>query len=146
MSAILQKTIVKRRIWALARLAGLGGIFVFFYLGTKDIINMNLMFGPCGFRQDYGLPCPTCGMITSAMAFASGRFITAFYTQPAGFVLNMAFAVIAVLSVFTAVTGKEFVVVRKFIEQLKIGWLVVAVLVIVVAGWAVLLARALTSQ
>lgn len=146
MTGILQKTTAKSRIWAIAVLVCLLGVFVFFYLGTKDIINMNLMFGPCGFKQSYGLPCPTCGMITSTSAFVSGKFISAFYIQPAGFVLNLVLTIITALSFFTAITGREFVIVRRFIDQLKIGYLIAALLIIIAAGWAVLLARALMAQ
>jgi hypothetical protein len=42
---------------------------------------------PCGFRQRYNLPCPTCWMTTSVIAFAQGKILESFYIQPAAALL-----------------------------------------------------------
>ncbi len=100
---------------------------------------------PCGFKQRFGLPCPTCGMTTSMIAFCQGKIIEAFYIQPAMGLFCCVLVIIAVLSLFTGVFGVYFEFIRRFFTQVKIRYIIAALLVIVAAGWAVTLARALAA-
>jgi hypothetical protein len=61
----------------------------------------------CGWIAGLGMPCPSCGM-TTAFAFASrGALLDAFATQPAGAVLALAAAIVALIAAWTAVTGSR---------------------------------------
>lgn len=95
----------------------------------------------CGFKQKYGLPCPTCGMTTSAFAFAGGRIFEAFYIQPAAAVLCGVLAVSAFLAFLIAVFGVHFGFLKRFFSEVKIKYIVLALIIIVAAGWAVTWAR-----
>jgi len=98
---------------------------------------------PCGFKQEYGLPCPTCGMTTSALAFAQGRIFESFYIQPAAALLCSIMVVSAFLAFLVAVFGIYFRFVKRFFVEVKIRHIILALIVILAAGWAVTLARAL---
>jgi hypothetical protein len=104
---------------------------------------INPWAGPCGFKQKYGLPCPTCGMTTSAVAFAGGKIFESFYIQPAAAFLCCVLAVSAFLAFVTAVFGVYFDFIRRFFAKVKIRYIILALIVIVAVGWAVTLARAL---
>jgi hypothetical protein len=61
----------------------------------------------CGWIAGIGIPCPSCGM-TTAFAFAArGSFLEAFSTQPAGALLALAAAIVAVMAVWTACSGSR---------------------------------------
>lgn len=49
-----------------------------------------LGFAPCGFREFFGGPCPTCGVTTSASHAARGELLAAWQTQPLGLVILLA--------------------------------------------------------
>ncbi len=101
---------------------------------------------PCGFRQKYNLPCPTCGMTTSVTAFAQGKILESFYIQPAAALLCCVLVVTAVLSLFIAVFGVYFSFLNRFFTEVKIRYIILALIVIIAAGWAVTLARALAAN
>ncbi len=100
----------------------------------------------CGFKQKYGLPCPTCGMTTSASAFAQGRIFEAFYIQPAAALLCSVLAVSAFLAFIIAVFGVYFGFIKRFFAEVKIRYIILALIIIIAAGWAVTLARACISD
>jgi len=100
----------------------------------------------CGFRQRYNLPCPTCSMTTSARAFAQGRILESFYIQPAAGLLCSMLAVSAFLAFFVAVFGVYFRFLERFFAQVKIKYIILALIVIIACGWAVTLARALAAM
>ena len=101
---------------------------------------------PCGFRQRYNLPCPTCGVTTSVLAFAQGKIIESFYIQPAAALLCCVLALSAFLAFFVAVSGVYFGFLNRFFTEVKIKYIVLALIVIVAASWAVTLARALAAN
>jgi hypothetical protein len=101
---------------------------------------------PCGFRQRYNLPCPTCGMTTSIKAFAQGKIFESFYIQPAAALLCSVLAVSASFSLFIAVSGIYFDFLNRFFDEIKIKYVVLALIIIVAIGWAVTLARALAAN
>ena len=122
------------------------GLFGFFRLAANGKIDIGLLLGPCGFKQRYGLPCPTCGITTSAVAFAQGKIFESFYIQPAGALLCCVLAVSAFLALFTAVFGVYFSFIRRFFIEVKIKHIILALIIIVASGWAVTLARALAGS
>ena len=101
---------------------------------------------PCGFKQKYDLPCPSCGMTTSVVAFAQGRIFESFYIQPAAAFLCSVLVVTAILSFLILVFGVYFVFLERFFNEGKVKHIILAVLIIIVAGWAVTLARALAAK
>jgi hypothetical protein len=101
---------------------------------------------PCGFKQRYDLPCPTCGVTTSVVAFAQGKILESFYIQPAAALLCCVLAVSAFLAFFVAVFGVYFDFLNRFLTGIKIKYVIIALIVIVAVGWAVTLARALAAN
>ncbi len=124
---------------------GIIAVFAFLWLSAKGIINIGLLFGPCGFKQRYGLPCPTCGITTSAIAFASGQVLKAFYIQPAGAFFCCIMVVSAFFALFTTVFGVYFVFLKRFFDEVKAKYIILALVIIIAAGWIVTLARALAA-
>jgi hypothetical protein len=101
---------------------------------------------PCGFKQRYNLPCPTCGMTTAVIAFARGDIAGAFYTQPAaGFFCCLA-AAIAFFAFLVAVFGVYSSLIERWLASLKLRYIFAALLLIFAAGWAVTLARAIAQN
>jgi len=103
----------------------------------------------CGFEKKYGLPCPTCRMTTSVYKFARGEIFGdngAFYTQPAIALLCSVMIVVAFLAFFIAVFGVYSGFIERFFAEVKIKHIILALIVIIAAGWAVTLARALAAR
>jgi hypothetical protein len=101
---------------------------------------------PCGFKQRYNLPCPTCGVTTSVKAFAQGKIFESFYIQPAAAFLCCVLAVSAIFSLFIAVSGRYFNFLNRVFVEIKIKYVVFALIIIVAIGWAVTLTRALAAN
>lgn len=101
---------------------------------------------PCGFKQIYGLPCPGCGITTSALAFAQGRIFEAFYIQPAAAFLCCIMVIAVFLAFIMAVFGVNLMVLKKFFAKLKIKYIIFALFVIFMCGWAVTLSRAIATM
>lgn len=108
--------------------------------------DFGLLFNPCGFKQRTELPCPACGMTTSVLAFARGQVLTAFYVQPAAALLCSLLVLGGFLALLVAASGVYFNFFDRFGREVKIGYLIVGLVVILAAGWAVTLARALAAQ
>ncbi len=119
------------------------GFFGIFALAGHYNIDMGRWLGYCGFKQRYGLPCPTCGMTTATLAFAQGKIFEAFFIQPAGALLCCVLVVIALLALVIAVFGVYFRFLERFFREVKVKYIILALIVIIAAGWAVTLARAL---
>jgi len=135
----------QQRILAGVVFLAIAATFGLFALAANNKIDLNWWLSPCGFKQRFGLPCPTCGMITSLLAFSQGKVFEAFYIQPAGALLYSIAVVAAFLALFTAVFGVYFEFIRRFFAKVKIRYIILALLVIVAAGWAVTLVRALAE-
>jgi len=106
-------------------------------------IDVDKWLDPCGFKQRYDLPCPTCGMTTSALAFVQGEIFESFYIQPAAALLCCVLVVVAFLASLVAVFGVYFSFIKRFFAEIKLRYIVLAMIIIVAAGWAVTLARAI---
>ena len=120
--------------------------FVVLGLASAKVINIGLLLGPCGFKQRYGLPCPTCGWTSSGEAFVRGDFVGSYYIQPAAALMFSVLAVGAFFALFTAVFGVHSRFLRSFWNRLKLGYLIGAVIIVIAGGWAVTLARALAAR
>ena len=85
-------------------------------------------------------------MTTCVLAFARGDVLTAFYVQPAGAFLCSLLVVGAFFAFLTGVSGVYFCFFDRLRTELTVKYVVVGLLVILVAGWAVTLARAAVAQ
>lgn len=121
------------------------GFFGLFALLAKGKIDIGRWLDPCGFKQRYELPCPTCGMTTSILAFVQGKIFEAFYIQPAGALLCCVLAVSGFLAFLASVFGVYPGFVKRLFTEVKIKYIILALIIIVAAGWAVTLARAFGS-
>lgn len=84
-------------------------------------------------------------MTTATFAFARGRILQAFYIQPAAALFCCVLIVAAVLAFLTAVLGVSFRFVERFFAKVRIRYIILAIIIIIAAGWAVTLARALAG-
>ena len=101
---------------------------------------------PCGFKQRYNLPCPTCGMTTAVIAFSHGHINDAFYAQPAAVFFCCLAIVIAFFAFIVAVFGVYSPLVERRLASLKLRYILAALFLIFAAGWAATLARAITQN
>jgi hypothetical protein len=134
----------ERRIAALIA-SGVAALFGVFWLLQRVGFNFDLVFGTCGWKQR-GFTCPTCGMTTCVLAFARGEVLTAFYVQPAGALLCSLLIVVAFFAFLTGALGVYFHFFSRLWAELRVRYMVAGLLVILAAGWAVTLARALAAQ
>jgi len=126
--------------------SGVVALFGGLWLLQRIGFDFGLLFGPCGMKQRTGLPCPTCGMTTCVLAFARGEVLTAFYVQPAGAFLCSLLIVAAFFAFLTSASGIYFGFFDRLAAELKVRYMAAGLLVILAAGWAVTLARALAAQ
>jgi hypothetical protein len=135
-----------QRIAAGAVFIAIVGIFVVLFAGALGWIEMSRLFGICGFKQVYGLPCAGCYMTTAAKAFVQGRIGESFYIQPAGALFCCILVAAGVLALLISVFGVNFGFLHEPLTWRKIKYFIVSVLIIVAAGWAVTLARAMARN
>jgi len=121
-------------------------LFALFGLMAAGIIDPNLLLDPCGFKQRHGLPCPTCGMTHSVLAFARGRVFESFYIQPAAALMCCITIIAAFLALLIAVFGLYSRFLDSLFSEMKIRYVIVILIVVIAAGWAVTLARALAAN
>ncbi len=136
----------RQRIIAAILCASIVAFFGVFAAGGYYQVDMGRWLGYCGFQQTTGLPCPTCGMTTSTLAFSQGRIAEAFYIQPAGGLLCSILVVVALLAFVIAVFGVYFRFIQHFFSEIKVRYIILTVFFIIIAGWAVTLARALAIK
>jgi hypothetical protein len=120
--------------------------FGFFAAAGHYKIDLGRWLGYCGFKQRTGLPCPTCGMTTATIAFAQGEIFRAFYIQPACALFCSVMVIAALLAFIIAVFGIYFHFLRRFFAEVKVWQIIVAMIIIIISGWAVTLARAAAAQ
>lgn len=136
----------RQRFWATGILVFVAMLFVVLWLAAKGLIDIGQILGPCGFKQRYHLPCPTCGMTAAAIAFVSGKIFEAFYIQPAAALLSCILAIIGFWALFVATFGVNFPFLNRVLTKVKTRYLILAILVIIAGGWVVTLARALAEN
>ncbi len=125
---------------------GVTGAFVGLWLLQRVGFDFGVLFPPCGLKMRTGLTCPTCGMTTAVLAFARGEVLTAFYVQPAAALLCSMLIVATFFAFLIAAFGIYFNFLDRVFARVRIVHVVVGLLVILAAGWAVTLARALAAQ
>jgi succinate dehydrogenase hydrophobic anchor subunit len=135
-----------QRITAAGVFFAVAVLYVVFALAAKGTIQIDRWVAPCGFKQRFGLPCPTCGITTSMLTFAQGKIFQSFYIQPAGALLCCVLVVTAFFALLMAVFGVYFNFLRRFINEVKITYIILAMIIVVVGGWIVTLARALAAK
>jgi hypothetical protein len=111
-------------------------------LAATGRIDIGRWINPCGMKQRWGLPCPTCGMTTSALAFVRGEILQSFYIQPAAALLCSVIVTAAFLALVTMVFGVYF----HFLVRIKAKYVILALLVIIALGWMITLARELAKS
>jgi len=84
-------------------------------------------------------------MTTSAMAFVRGRILQAFYIQPAGAIICCGLVVIAIFALLIAVFGVNFRFLHQPVSRRFIKFFIVSLIIILGAGWAVTIARAIAG-
>lgn len=137
---------LRQRIIAIIICLGVVIYFTAFALAGRSKIDPGRYLGYCGFKQRTNLPCPTCGMTTATFAFAQGRIGQAFNIQPAAGLLYSAAVAAAVLALFVAVSGIYPNFIKRFYTEVKVRYMILALVIVLASGWAVTLARALVSQ
>ncbi len=135
----------RQRVFAGVFLVCIAGLFMFLALGALGRIDIGLMAGPCGFKQQYALPCPSCGMTTAGLAFVRGDIFGAFYIQPAAALACCILIVGVILAFLTMIFGVKFAFLVRFFAEIRVGYILLGVLIVIVAAWAVTLARAMKS-
>lgn len=78
---------------------------------------------PCGFLAATGLPCATCGMTTAFTHAVHGRIFTSLITQPAGMVMALATAIIAIISLWALVVGASLEPIARCLWRPATFWL-----------------------
>ncbi len=135
-----------RRMVAVIVCLGIILFFAAFALAGYYQIDMGRWLGYCGFKQRTGLPCLGCGMTTATLAFAQGRIFEAFYIQPACGLLCSIMVIAAILAFIIAVFGVYFRFIERFFAEVKLRYMILALIIIIAAGWAVTLARAVAAN
>ncbi|MCK4887882.1 MAG: DUF2752 domain-containing protein [Planctomycetes bacterium] len=124
----------------------LASLWTIFFLGARGQVDIGRWFDPCGFKQNYNLPCPTCGITTSAIYFSQGRILKSFYVQPAGGFICSILAIMLFFAFFTAVFGIYFRFLGSFLAEIKIKYVFLVFIIVILGGWAVVFARAVAEK
>jgi hypothetical protein len=129
------------------KIAGLFFLSVAAFVGLLALcgkvgFNISRLFLPCGFQQRYHLPCPTCGWTTALKAFSQGHFTQAFYVQPAASLICLGLLVSALTALCIALSGVYPGFVGGLYREVKLKHILWALVIIVLAGWAVTFVRA----
>ena len=97
-------------------------------VGTSQQLGLS----PCGLYVGTGIPCATCGMTTAMSLAAQGQLAAAFYIQPAGALLAIALAAVAVVAAWALATGMD---VARLAGQLARPRTVVAMVGVILLAW-----------
>ncbi|UCG47298.1 MAG: DUF2752 domain-containing protein [Phycisphaerales bacterium] len=136
----------RQRLRAAIAFLIIGGAFGMFRLAADGKIDIERYLMPCGLKQNYGIPCPTCGMTGATLAFVKGKILQAFYIQPAAAFLWCILCAAAFFAFITAVPGIYFRFMRRFFHEVTLKRTILLVVIVVAAGWAVTLARAFAES
>jgi len=145
-SKIFSRATVRVRLKCGLTALVLASLWAIFFLGARGKIDIGRWFDPCGFKQKYDLPCPTCGITTSAVYFAQGRILKSFYVQPAGGFICSILAIMLFFAFFTAVFGIYFRFLGSFLTEIKIKYVFLVFVIVILSGWAVVFARAVAEK
>jgi len=145
-SKIFVRATRRQRIRAGIVLAVLGALFILFGLMAGGVIDPDMWLDPCGLKQRYGLPCPTCGMTHSVLCFARGRVFEAFYVQPAAAFICCVMIIVFFLALLTAVLGMYLQALNSLFSQIRPKHLLLALVIVIAAAWVVTLSRAMVHK
>jgi hypothetical protein len=126
-------------------LAGLAmaGLLMWLFLAQRLGYDVGSMFGPCGFKQRYGLPCPTCGMTTAVLAFTRLEVVRAFEIQPAAALGCTVLAASAAVCLMIALRAGVPPAIARAVAQMRTSRILICIGLVGAVGWAVTLWRAL---
>ncbi|MHC4754146.1 MAG: hypothetical protein ACYTBP_03295 [Planctomycetota bacterium] len=85
-------------------------------------------------------------MTTAALAFIQGQFLKSFYIQPVCALFCCILVLTAFLAFIIAVFGVYFRFLKRFFTEFKLKYIILAFIIIIAAGWAVTIARALAAR
>lgn len=91
--------------------------------------------GVCGILIMTGYPCPTCGMTTAFANTVRGRWLTAIWGQPAGFVFAIGTSGAVLVGTWVVATGRM----PRFPRQVTLLRVYLTVLGLLIFGWAYLM-------
>ncbi len=136
----------KTRMWAGLCFLLLLSVFALIWAISRGWVTGALVFGACGFKQSTGYPCPGCGVTTALTEFIKGNMVQAFIIQPAGAFLGLMAVVSAIFSLLIALFGVDFGILRVVTTGTFLKRLLLTLLVVFLAGWAVTLSRAFVEN
>ena len=135
----------RQRLWASLVCAVVAGLFGSLALAQHLGFDFGTLFGPCGFKQRHGLPCPTCGMTTAVLAFTRGEILSAFSQQPAAGLLCLALGAVGLAALAVALFGRYPQPLVQVLARVRLLYAWVGVGLLIVMGWAVTFLRAVYS-
>jgi hypothetical protein len=91
----------------------------------------------CGFYHSTGYPCPSCGMTTAFAHAAHGHLWQSFVTQPAGFVLAVACAMVVLVCGWSVYSGMNGAVLVGRTLARKAVWMSLLAVILLAWGWVV---------
>ena len=139
------KCCIRHRLIAAAVLIVIIALFTILAMAGAGRFELSKVFGVCGFKQHYGLPCPGCGITSSAIAFAKGDIVNAFYIQPTGAIICVVLVCIAVISLLVSVFGVNFSFLHRPLFGKLVKYMLLCFAIVILAGWTVTLARAIAE-
>lgn len=99
---------------------------------TGMATHLGLRMQRCGFLEQTGIPCPSCGMTTSFAHFARGNLAASFYVQPMGCLLATLTAATFWIAFYIALTGRPA---TRLLRVIPARYYLVPFLVFGVAAW-----------
>ena len=142
-----QKLSAGARLFAAGLFCAIMAGVVVLWAASKGHINLKFWLGICGFKQRFGLPCPGCGWTHAAQAFFTGHICQAFVIQPAAAFFCIVAVLTAVFALHCAVFGINFGFLKSLFGSSKgLGIVLISAIVVILAGWAVTLMRAILEN
>jgi hypothetical protein len=93
--------------------------------GTHEQLSIGgTTFGPCGFPEHIGIPCPSCGMTTAFAHTVRGQWWRAFRAQPMGWFLAVMTLITAGVCAWSLVRGRVLEVNWYRIDATRVVFLV----------------------
>ncbi|MDP7070987.1 MAG: DUF2752 domain-containing protein [Phycisphaerales bacterium] len=93
----------------------------------------------CGWQASMDLPCPSCGMTTAFAHTVRGDFLAAMTAQPAGMLVCLATAMLAVAAAYATLTGAPLQRLAGPLFGYKVLWVGIVTLI---ASWGFKIAQA----
>ncbi len=139
----VRATARQRLIAAIVFFAIAGSFAGFWAIGHY---NINLYPFPCGFKQRYGLPCPTCGFTHAVLYFSQGQIMRSFFAQPAAALFCTLGVVTAFFAFLIAAFGVYSPLFERLILSVKLRYIIAVLVFVLAAGWAFTLTTTLLQR